>query len=304
MEETFPGMAVPGKPPRRFHHFKKAWRVHRVVVDDQTISSSVPSIASVSVEDSKLSPSTNSHTSVSTDESAFEEQEPHSDLIFALVSVEEDSRSEVDPNARSRETELSGTHPSSSRTNMTDALLSPAVKTYDAAKGAWSWGKGVALVAPVFELAQDLAAKVVGKAGTSFEDLDMNAAKLLHALDAHYLNPIVGNLVKAMLGAVASSEDFVKPIITSVMKSLETTIMPQEEAVNMPAEKAANMPEKETTSEAEPDVTALASVEIGTPVLTTSAPVVATLTTTRPAPLVVIAPGGSIAERAGVEVEC
>jgi hypothetical protein len=51
-------MAVPGKPPRRFQHFKKAWRVHRVV-DDQTISSSVPSIASVSVEDSKLSPSIN-----------------------------------------------------------------------------------------------------------------------------------------------------------------------------------------------------------------------------------------------------
>jgi hypothetical protein len=208
MDDTLASATVSAKPLRRFRQFKKGWRVRRGV-DAQKSTGSIPSLVSVSVEEDKLFPSTLSHASTGSGLDDDNGPPPPSDHCDKYVKANSSSDG-TDHN----------TQPDPSAT--TDRMISPAEKTYDVAKGVWSWAKSLAIASPVLGFAEALVAKALTKAGTSFEDLDLNTVKLLHALDDQYLNPVIGNLMSAMLGAAASSEDFFKPIVMAMMKPLDT----------------------------------------------------------------------------------
>jgi hypothetical protein len=171
-------------------------------------------------------PSSSSRASAVTDDfhSAYDEQEdsPRSDPPVACDFEADEADTVFAKDALSRETYLdtidSPRFHDSKQDSMTDKI-SPAEKTYDAAKGVWSWGKGVGFVAPILGFAEDMAAKAVAKAGSTVEDLDGNIVEKLHALDEK-LNPAIASIVAYVLGAAASSEEYVKPYITMVLKPL------------------------------------------------------------------------------------
>lgn len=93
-------------------------------------------------------------------------------------------------------------------------------KVYEAAKGVWSWGKGVMLLSPFLGLAEGIAGKMVTMAGSSLEQVDGGITHQLHSLDGQYLNPAIDALVKLLMGTVSKTEEIIKPILQAVMKPL------------------------------------------------------------------------------------
>lgn len=77
--------------------------------------------------------------------------------------------------------------------------VDPAEKVYDAAKGVWSWGKGVMVLSPFLGLAEGVAGKVVEMAGSSLEETDDVISSQLHGLDEKYLNPAIAAVVSTVV---------------------------------------------------------------------------------------------------------
>jgi hypothetical protein len=98
--------------------------------------------------------------------------------------------------------------------------LDAAEKVYGTVKGVWAWGKGVAIVTPFLGLAEAVAGKVVGMAGTNLEGVDGMVSQQLHTLDEKVLNPALVVILGAMLGAAGKTEDTFKPLIISILKPL------------------------------------------------------------------------------------
>jgi len=96
-----------------------------------------------------------------------------------------------------------------------------AEKVYDAAKGAWAWGKGVPVLSPVLGLYEGVAGKAAEiVAGKSLEGVDGEVVRQLHGLDDGVLNPAIEKIAKILLGVAGKSEDILKPIIIAILKPL------------------------------------------------------------------------------------
>jgi hypothetical protein len=182
-----------------------------------------------------------SGTSVATDDFASAVENPE-DL---LSDIEDDFKTqpcipELDPNDSSdEETEetitptraiMSFTSPAKSPTKAPAVTTKPAPKptpiatgeeqhvdaaahVYEGVKGVWAWGKGVRVFSPFLGIAEAVASKVVGVAGTNLEDIDGSIKPQLKSFDNGLLNPAIENIVGIVLGAVGKTEDIIKPII-------------------------------------------------------------------------------------------
>jgi hypothetical protein len=98
--------------------------------------------------------------------------------------------------------------------------VDPAEKAYDAAKGFWAWGKGVFVMKHFLGIAEGLAGKVVGMAGSTLEDLDHAIMPRLQKWDDSILNPALQAMVGTILGAVKKSEDIFKPVVFAILKPI------------------------------------------------------------------------------------
>jgi hypothetical protein len=88
-----------------------------------------------------------------------------------------------------------------------------AAHVYEGAKDVWAWGKGKAVFSPFLGLAEAVAGKVVGVAGTNLEDIDGSIKPQLKNLDSGILNPAIEKLAVIVLGTAAKTEEIIKPII-------------------------------------------------------------------------------------------
>jgi hypothetical protein len=91
--------------------------------------------------------------------------------------------------------------------------IDAAEKLYEGAKGVWAWGKGVAVVSPFLGLAEGIANKVVGVAGTDLEEIDGNLKPQLAQLDLVVLNPAIDAIVGMVLKTLSKSGEVLKPVI-------------------------------------------------------------------------------------------
>jgi hypothetical protein len=148
----------------------------------------------------------------------------HLSLAYTTSDLD-DSPFKQDPLSLSRE-EFSTT-PSKSifhDANMTSTSEPPhshvhaAGKVYETAKDVWGWGKGVVVFRPFLGLAESVAGKVVGIAGSSLESIDGAINDKLLGLDEKFLDPAVCAVVTMLLGAASTTEGLIKPIITALLK--------------------------------------------------------------------------------------
>jgi hypothetical protein len=98
--------------------------------------------------------------------------------------------------------------------------VDPAEKAYDAAKGVWAWGKGAFAVKHFLGIAEAVAGKAVGMAGSTLEDLDHAIMPRLQKWDDSILNPALQAMVGTILGAVKKSEDIFKPVVFAILKPI------------------------------------------------------------------------------------
>lgn len=109
---------------------------------------------------------------------------------------------------------------SNNNMSSTEMHADPAEKVYNAAKGIWSWGKGIMIVSPFLGLAEGVAGKVVGMAGSDLPAVDGTVKDQLASLDNQVLNPAIAKIVQVLLGAAHKTEDTFKPIIEALLKPL------------------------------------------------------------------------------------
>jgi hypothetical protein len=91
---------------------------------------------------------------------------------------------------------------------------------YEGIKGAWAWGKTLPVVSPFMGMGEAIAGKVVGVAGTDFEEIDTQLKPKLSEFDIGVLNPALEAIIATLLGAMGKSEDFIKPIIKILLNPL------------------------------------------------------------------------------------
>lgn len=202
----------------------------------------------------------NSHSSVATDDfqSTYSSEQQYLDFSDpALVSLddsddpfnnsktsqssvfERDALSRGDLYSSESPTQFHDTQEENNMTDTTTTKVDPAEKIYENAKGIWAWGKGVVVFKPFLGLAEGVAGKVVSMAGSSIEDVDSKVAEKLHGLDDSILNPAIAALVSTLMGAAHSTEDFVKPIIMTLLKPVDFLIKgkPENPEVTTPTTK-------------------------------------------------------------------
>jgi hypothetical protein len=124
------------------------------------------------------------------------------------------------PNQNRRETEFHDTRQTMSTATETTMHVDPAEKAYDAAKGVWAWGKGVFVMKHFLGIAEAVAGKAVGMAGSTLEDLDHAIMPRLQEWDDSLLNPALQAMVGTILGAVKKSEDIFKPVVFAILKPI------------------------------------------------------------------------------------
>jgi len=103
-------------------------------------------------------------------------------------------------------------------TNNTSAGPSDiAQNVYKGAKGIWSWGKEKTPFSPFLGLAEGVASKVIGVAGSNLEEIDGTIQPQLAGLDSKFLNPTLYAIVELILGGVSKSENFIRPVVMTVL---------------------------------------------------------------------------------------
>jgi hypothetical protein len=112
------------------------------------------------------------------------------------------------------------------------ALLSPdaveesshpdaASQAYKGAKGVWAWGKSVPVVSSFMGLTEAMAETALGVTGNNLESVDQTILKpQFQNLDNGILNPAIEKVVEIVMGAAGKTEEFVKPIILTIMSPL------------------------------------------------------------------------------------
>ena len=88
---------------------------------------------------------------------------------------------------------------------------------YEGVKGIWAWGKGVPVISLGLGIAEAVASKAVGVAGTDFEEIDANIKPNLAGFDSDVLNPAIAKLVEVLMGTKGKTEDIIGPIIHALM---------------------------------------------------------------------------------------
>jgi hypothetical protein len=109
-----------------------------------------------------------------------------------------------------------------SKAGTTDSEQHPdaASHLYEGVKGAWAWGKTLPVVTTFMGIGEAIASKVVGIAGTDFEEIDTQLKPHLTQFDIGVLNPALEAIIGALLGAAGKSEEFIKPIIHLLLNPL------------------------------------------------------------------------------------
>eukprot|EP00980_Cylindrotheca_fusiformis_P028889 scaffold22668_cov161-Cylindrotheca_fusiformis.AAC.6 len=92
-----------------------------------------------------------------------------------------------------------------------------AANVYEGAKGVWAWGKGVPVFSPFMGIAEAVAGKALGVAGTNLEEVDGTIKPHLKNLDNGVLNPAIHKVVDIMMGAAGKTEEMIKPIIVILL---------------------------------------------------------------------------------------
>ncbi|CAB9510128.1 expressed unknown protein [Seminavis robusta] len=118
-----------------------------------------------------------------------------------------------------------------------------ASNVYGVAKNVWGWGKEQIVISTFLGITEAVAGKVVGIVGTDLEEIDHNITPQLTNFDNSVINPAINAIVGIVLNAAGKSENFVKPIVVSILKPIglikskdsvapELTNTPQPTAVN------------------------------------------------------------------------
>mmetsp|Transcript_17788 Transcript_17788/g.30217 ORF Transcript_17788/g.30217 Transcript_17788/m.30217 type:complete len:139 (-) Transcript_17788:73-489(-) len=106
---------------------------------------------------------------------------------------------------------------SSTTSTVAEAAYNVSQSVYEKAKGVWSWGKGIPVVGFAGRMAESIASKVVGIAGTSFEEIDGAVKPQLSGLDAGYINPAINAVVVVVMKGVSKGDDILRPVVVSVL---------------------------------------------------------------------------------------
>ena len=109
------------------------------------------------------------------------------------------------------------TKPALKDTSKSAPVVDVSAGIYEQAKGVWAWGKGVPLVKIGLGVSEAVASKAAQMAGTDLEEVDQMVKPHLKNLDTEILNPAIEKVVEIVLGAAGNTENFVKPIIITVL---------------------------------------------------------------------------------------
>jgi hypothetical protein len=125
-----------------------------------------------------------------------------------------------------------------------------AEHAYEGVKGVWAWGKGVGIIKPFLGIAEAVAGKVVGFAGTTLEDIDGQIKPKLADLDDGILNPSIAKVVEIILSTADKSGDKLRPIIEAILRPLGIIKIEDGEAETTPEVKTKVEPAPEVTTSA------------------------------------------------------
>lgn len=103
-------------------------------------------------------------------------------------------------------------------TNVDNVNVNAAEHVYEGAKNVWGWGKEQMVISTFLGITEAIAGKVVSVVGTDLEEIDGNIKPQLTNLDSSILNPAVRAVLGIVLNAAGKSEDFLKPIVVSILK--------------------------------------------------------------------------------------
>jgi hypothetical protein len=106
---------------------------------------------------------------------------------------------------------------------------------YEGVKGAWAWGKTLPIVSPLMGISEAVAGKVIGIAGTDFEEIDTQLKPHLTQFDTGVLNPALEKIIAILLGAAGKSEDFIKPIIALLLNPMSMIKKEPENKTSVPS---------------------------------------------------------------------
>jgi transcription termination factor NusB len=110
--------------------------------------------------------------------------------------------------------------PKMSSTTTTVEKVDAASHVYEGVKTAWGWGKEQAVISTLLGITEAIAVKVVSVIGTDLEEIDNNIKPQLVNLDSSILNPALKAILTVIMNAAGKSEDFVKPIVVSILKPM------------------------------------------------------------------------------------
>lgn len=96
----------------------------------------------------------------------------------------------------------------------------PATHVYETAKNVWGWGKEQMIISTFLGITEAVAGKVVSMVGTDFEEIDHNIQPKLSDFDLRVLNPAIRAVLAVVMNVAGKSENFLKPIIVSVLKPI------------------------------------------------------------------------------------
>jgi pterin-4a-carbinolamine dehydratase len=110
-------------------------------------------------------------------------------------------------------------HPRMS-TSVESVKVDAASHVYEGVKNVWGWGKEQMVISTFLGFTEAIAGKVVSVIGTDLEEIDNNIKPQLVNFDSNILNPAVRAVLAVILNAAGKSEDFVKPIVVSILKPM------------------------------------------------------------------------------------
>ena len=109
---------------------------------------------------------------------------------------------------------------SSTTSSVESVKVDAASHVYEGVKNVWSWGKEQVILSSFLGITEAIAGKVVGVIGTDLEEIDNNIKPQLVNLDSSILNPAIRAILGVIMNAAGKSQDFVKPIVFSILKPM------------------------------------------------------------------------------------
>jgi len=91
---------------------------------------------------------------------------------------------------------------------------------YGKAKDIYAWGKTVPVVSFFVGIPEAVAGKALEVVGTDLSQIDGKIESELGKFDSGILNPAIEAIAKVLIGVAGKSEEIVKPIIDTIIKTL------------------------------------------------------------------------------------